>query len=143
MPHRTILLIDDDPDILHMYSLKFSLEKELRLLTANTPEIGLSLARQAGPDLILLDLILPKRGGLPRALNKEVGFGILEKLKKSADTKGIPVVILTNLDEHNRNNVERAKNLGALDYWVKANHQPADIVRMVKNILSDVNFDKE
>lgn len=136
MDNKTILLIDDDPDILHMYTLKFSFEKEIELVTASTPESGLELAKRLTPDLVLLDLILPKREGLPMTLNKEAGFRVLEQLKRHTQTVRIPVVVFTNLDEENQGNVERAKTLGALDYWVKARYSPSEIVTKVKAILS-------
>lgn len=63
------------------------------------------------------------------------GFHVLEELKKEDKTKDIPVVILTNLDEKTQGNVERAKELGAVDYWVKAHFQPAEIIEKVKVLL--------
>lgn len=130
-----ILLIDDDHSLIHMYTLKFSLDGTYELLTTDTPERGLEVAEQVMPDLILLDLILPKKSGLPESLNKEVGFQVLEKLKKNKITKNIPVVILTNLNERTQGNVERANKLGAVDYWVKAHYQPGEVVEKVKVIL--------
>lgn len=136
MDKKSILLIDDDPDILHMYTLKFSFEKGIDLVTASTPESGLELARRLTPDLVLLDLILPKREGLPVTLNKEAGFRVLEQLKKNNQTVNIPVVVFTNLDEENQGNVERTKVLGALDYWVKARFSPSEVLDKIKGILS-------
>ena len=130
-----ILLIDDDHSLIHMYTLKFSIDGTCELITTDTPERGLEVAEQVMPDLILLDLILPKKSGLPESLNKEVGFQVLEKLKKNKITKNIPVVILTNLDERTQGNVERANKLGAVDYWVKAHYQPGEVVEKVKVIL--------
>jgi len=130
-----ILLIDDDHSLMHMYTLKFSIDGTCELLTADTPERGLEVAKQVIPDLILLDLILPKKGGLPESLNKETGFQVLEELKNNKTTKNIPVVIFTNLDEKTPGNVKRAKGLDALDYWVKAHYQPAEIIEKVKELL--------
>ena len=61
---------------------------------------------------------------------------MLSKLKKNPATSAIPVVILTNLDEKMQWNVERAKELGAVDYWVKAMYSPAEVVERVKLILA-------
>ena len=60
---------------------------------------------------------------------------MLEQLKKSPATKDVPVVILTNLDEKMQGNVERAKEVGVTDYWVKAMNSPAEVVEKVKQLL--------
>lgn len=130
-----VLLIDDDHSLIHMYTLKFSLDNKCELLTADTPKRGLEIANEAQPDIILLDLVLPKSATSLTHLNREIGFHVLEELKKNEITKRIPVVILTNLDEKTQGNVERAKQLGALNYWVKAHYQPAEIVEKVKKFV--------
>jgi len=131
-----ILLIDDDRTLLDMYSLKFQLDGGCQLLTAETPGRGIELAEQIHPSLILLDLVLPKSEKSIEELNQETGFQVLEMLKKDPTTKSIPVIIFTNLDERNKDNVERAKKLGAMDYWIKARWQPSEVVQMVKAIVS-------
>lgn len=141
MTTPTVLLIDDDRQLLDMYKLKFSLDGACRLVTAETPEKGLEAAANEHPKLILLDLVLPKRQGLAPALNKEAGFSVLERLKENPATKDIPVVVFTNLDEENEGNVERAKALGAAEYWVKAKHQPGEVVEMVKSELRAISLE--
>ncbi len=131
----TVLLIDDDQRLLDMYAIKFSLDGSCLLLTAATPEEGFETARFSRPDIILLDLVLPKEEGLAPPLNKEAGFEVLAHLKADPPTKAIPVVIFTNLDESQRDNVDRAKALGARDYWVKAKLLPAQVVARVKAIV--------
>jgi CheY-like chemotaxis protein len=132
---KKVLLIDDDHALIHMYALKFRLEGTFELLTAYTPEKGVALAQEIKPDLILLDLVLPKSDHSFGHLNKEIGFQVLEDLKKEKKTKNIPVVILTNLDEKTQGNVERARKLGAVDYWVKAYFQPGEVIEKLKVIL--------
>ncbi len=66
---------------------------------------------------------------------EEVGFHVLEMLNATTATKAIPVIIFTNLDQTTKDNVERSKALGALDYWVKAHWQPSQVVEMVKKIV--------
>lgn len=106
------------------------------MATAETPDQGLAAAAAERPALIPLDLVLPKRQGLAPTLNKEAGFSVLERLKQEPATKDIPVVVFTNLDEENEGDVERAKALGAVDYWVKAKHQPVEVVEMVRARLA-------
>lgn len=130
-----VLLIDDDQSLLDMYSLKFRIDGTCDLVTAANPQQGIRFAMKEHPDLILLDLVLPKIEESLGTLNQEVGFQLLERLKNDIGTKSIPVVIFTNLDEKTKNNVERALLLGAHDYWVKAHWLPADIVRKVKDLV--------
>lgn len=131
----TVLLIDDDRQLLDLYAMKFSLDESCLLLTAATPEEGLQSAALARPDLILLDLILPKKEGIAPDLDKEAGFAVLRRLTTDASTKDIPVVVFTNLDETRGENVARAKALGARDYWVKAKLLPAEVLARVKTII--------
>jgi CheY-like chemotaxis protein len=131
----TVLLIDDDQSLVDMYKLKFEQKPDLRFITATVPGEGLKLAKSEKPDLILLDLVLPKQGGLPGSINKEVGFYLLGVLKSGQATSHIPVVIFTNLDDRDPENTDRAKSLGADDYWVKAHYQPKDIMAKVMKIV--------
>lgn len=118
----TILLIEDEEMISSMYKTKFTMEK-LDLVTAADGETGLKLAKERKPDIVLLDIILPKIDG----------FQVLRELKADPDLKAVPVVLLTNLGQES--DIEKGKKLGADDYFVKANHTPADIVAKVKTVL--------
>jgi CheY-like chemotaxis protein len=88
-------------------------------------EIALKLVKSEKPDLILLDIILPKKNGLE----------VLEELRKDENTKDIPVIILTNLE--NIGEVERAIELGATTYLVKANYSLDEVIEKVKKALED------
>ncbi len=136
----TVLLIDDDKPLLDLYAMKFSLDGSCLLLAALTPEEGFRTAALARPDLILLDLVLPKKEGLAPTLNKEAGFDVLRRLKTDPSTQAIPVVIFTNLDESQRDNVDRATALGASEYWVKAKLLPGEVVARVKAIVGDTEL---
>ncbi len=76
------------------------------------------------PEIILLDLILPG----------EDGFSILEKIKKNKDTSSTPVIILSNLGQ--QEDVDRAMELGAIDFMVKANFTLDEIIDKVTKILN-------
>ena len=86
-------------------------------------EVGLKLAKSGKPDLILLDLILPKIDG----------FEVLKKIKPDPETKDIPVIVLTNLEESE--DVQRAIDLGAKNYLVKANYSLREVVEKIKKAL--------
>lgn len=106
--NKTILLVDDDPLIIRMYQNKLKNEGyEVR--TAFNGEEALTDIRKQRPDIILLDVMMPKLNGVET----------LKELKKDPRTSEIPIIILTNLGDQ-QEDVENAKQLGALDYLVKS-----------------------
>jgi CheY-like chemotaxis protein len=107
MKNACILLIEDDKFL--RKACEVSLKKRgLTVITAMDGEEGLHQARTGNPDLILLDMLMPKLSGMET----------LEELKKDERTRGIPVVILSNSSIDSR--VQKAKALGAVGYLVKA-----------------------
>ncbi len=119
---QKILLIEDEEMLLKMYSLKFSKEG-FKIIQAKDGEEGLKLIKTEKPTLILLDIILPKLDG----------FTVLKELKKEEMTKNIPVILLTNLGQNE--DVKRGLSLGAVDYLIKADLTPTQVVEKVKKIL--------
>lgn len=117
-----ILLVDDDKLMVKMYQGKFE-DDGYVIDIATDGEQGLLKALEFKPDLILLDIMMPKVDGLE----------MLKKLKERDETKNIPVILLTNVGGE-----EDAKNglsLGAVAYLVKAHYDVKDIVKKVKEIL--------
>jgi len=93
------------------------------MISAMDGDEGLKLAGAEKPDLILLDLILPKING----------FDALEQLKDNLSTKDIPVIVLTNLE--GTGDVEKALELGATTYLVKANYTLEEVLQKIKQAL--------
>jgi len=119
---KTILFIEDEPAL--QKTVGQFLEKEgYQIKSALDGEIGLALAKKLKPDLILLDLILPKKDG----------FEVLKELKKDETTKNILVIILTNLE--GGTDVEKALSLGATTYLVKANYELEEVVKKIKQTM--------
>ncbi len=117
-----ILIIDDEEPILNMYKESLS---QHQVLTAKNGQEGLDMAEKEAPDLILLDIIMPEVNGLD----------VLAKLKGNKDTAFLPIVILTNLPEEASK--EKATQLGATDYLVKAENEPDKLAEKVKEILGE------
>lgn len=113
-----ILLVEDDSFLAGMYVTKLTLEG-LSVELATDGAKGLKMAQEMKPDIILLDIILPKMSG----------FEVLKKLKDSADTKDIPVLLLTNLGQ--KEDVEKGLKLGAADYLIKAHFLPDEVVSKI------------
>jgi DNA-binding response OmpR family regulator len=119
-----VLIVEDDHFLLSMYATKFEKE-DFQVLSAEDGEKGLRLATQEGPDIILLDIILPKMDG----------FEVLKKLKSQKETKDTPVLLLTNLSQ--QDDSKKGLSLGADDYLVKAHFMPSEVVEKVKKYLGD------
>ncbi len=120
-----ILIVEDDKFLRELISKKLTNEN-YQTVAAETGEIGLKMAQEEKPGLILLDLILP---GID-------GFGVLTKLKDDPSTASIAVIILSNLGQ--REDIERGLKLGAADYLVKAHFTPNEIIGKIKNVLGEV-----
>lgn len=118
---KKILFIEDEPDLQRTMGAALD-NAGFLVLKALDGELGLKLAQKEKPDLILLDLILPKMDG----------FEILNTLKKDTATKNIPVVVLTNLE--GSFDVEKALRLGATTYLVKANYDLTEVIAYIKRI---------
>lgn len=117
-----ILIIDDEEPILKMY--KEALSKH-QVLTAKNGQEGLEIAEKESPDLILLDIIMPEINGLD----------VLDRMKENSDISAIPVVVLTNLPEEASK--EKANQLGATDYLVKAENEPDVLAEKVDKLVGE------
>jgi CheY-like chemotaxis protein len=119
-----VLFVEDDPTVAQMYRLKLELDG-YQVVMAKDGEEGLELAARLKPDLIFLDIRLPKMGGLD----------VLEQLRRATDTRNTPVVILSNYGE--RELVERGLKLGALEYLIKSQTTPARLSSGVEGWLKE------
>ncbi|MFH0923406.1 MAG: response regulator [Candidatus Falkowbacteria bacterium] len=117
-----ILIIEDDSFLLSMYATKFSLEN-FEVIAAEDGEKGLKSAFKELPDIILLDIFLPKKDG----------FDVLKELKDNESTKKIPVILLTNLSQ--KSEIEQGLSMGAEDYLIKAHFMPSEVVGKIKKVL--------
>lgn len=114
-----ILVIEDDEFLSGMYITKFTKEG-FDVVFSESGEGGIKKAKTEKPDLILLDILLPKMNG----------FDVLKRLKEDGSTALIPVIILTNLSQES--DIKKGYELGAIDYLVKVYNIPSDVVSKVK-----------
>lgn len=117
-----VLIVDDDPFILDMYSLKFR-ENGFEVATETSGKKIISEIQRARPDIILLDIVMPSIDG----------FEILKQIKTDPAVKHIPIIMLTNLGQ--KEDIERGMKLGAADYIIKAHFTPSEIVEKIKDFL--------
>lgn len=119
---KKILFIEDESALQKTFG--DILRKEgYEMISALDGEIGLKLAQSQNPDLILLDLILPRVDGIE----------VLEKLRKNEKTKDIPVIVLTHLEDLEK--VQKAMELGAKAYLVKAEYSLEEVIKKVKETI--------
>jgi len=121
MPKK-ILIVEDDKFLRELIVKKLSNEG-YEVAEAADGEQGLQQIKEAAPELVLLDLILP---GID-------GFEVLAQKREDPFIARIPVVILSNLGQ--KEDVDKGLNLGAIDYLIKAHFTPGEIVEKVRSIL--------
>ena len=121
---KTVLLVDDDLTLREMYEERLKAEGFIIIQATNGQE-ALDKAKQAKPNVILLDIMMPKING----------FDVLRQLKADELLKEIPVIILTALIQ----DVDRVqgKKLGAADYIVKSETMPGEVIAKIKNAIGE------
>lgn len=116
------MVVEDERDL--RFFLKIALTQSgFEVKEAIDAEEALEKVKEEKPDLILLDVILPKKSG----------FDFLIEIKKQPEFESIPVIIVSNLGQ--REEIQRGLELGAEDYIVKANFTLDEIVKKVKDVL--------
>ena len=119
---KLILLVEDDIFLSGMYKTKLELE-EYKVVVAEDGEKGFALIKRYKPNLVLLDIVLPKMSG----------FEVLKRMKKNRELSMIPVILLTNLSQ--KEDVQKGVVLGVDDYLIKAHYMPFEVVTKIKKFL--------
>lgn len=115
---KKVLLIEDEEIITDL--LKRKLAKEgYQVDVASDGEEGLEKLKKNRPDLVLLDIVMPKLGG----------FEVMEKIRKDKKLDGMPIIIISNSGQPVE--LDRAKELGASDWLVKAQFDPQEVIDKV------------
>jgi DNA-binding response OmpR family regulator len=119
---KHIVLVEDDEFLAELYATKLNMDGYEISLAADG-EKGLKLIKEKKPDLVLLDIILPKMDG----------FEVLRQMKEDSEVKDTPVILLTNLSQ--KDEVKKGLDMGAHDYLIKAHFMPSEVVKKIKNII--------
>lgn len=123
MPKK-ILFIEDE-SVLQKTIGEILTQEGYEVISALDGELGLKLAEEKTPDLILLDLILPKMNG----------FEVLKSIKSKDEIKDIPVIVLTNLE--GMENIDKVISFGAKTYLVKTQYSLEEVLEKVKKALNE------
>jgi len=119
---KKIILVEDDKFLSEMYVVKLT-ESGFEVDVAADGEEGLNKIKEQKPDLVLLDIVLPKMDG----------FEVLRNIKNEPGLKNVSVIALTNLGQ--KEEVEKGLKLGADDYIIKAHFTPTEVVAKAKKVL--------
>lgn len=123
MDKKIKVMVVEDEEIL-LTALSEELKQEgFEVVGAKDGVEGVEKSVSEKPDMILLDLVMPRLDGI----------GALTQIKENPETKDIPVVILTNLSDYDK--ISDALSLGAMDYLVKANYRLEELVNKIKVVL--------
>jgi len=116
---KKILLIEDEEIMIGLLQKKLAAEG-YEVSVAKDGQEGLIKMREAKPDLVLLDIIMPKMGG----------FEVMEEMQKDEELGKIPVIIISNSGQPVE--IDRAQELGAKDWLIKTEFDPQEVINKVK-----------
>lgn len=119
---KKILIVEDDKFLRKIYKNKLEAEG-YEIIEATEGEEGLHKVTNDKPDLVILDLMLPRKDG----------FDVLSEIKSDAETKNIPVIIMTVLGQ--KSDIKRGQDLGAADYLIKGQTDLNQMLEIVKKYL--------
>lgn len=122
-PKKYILVAEDDKFYANIYRTKLTKEGYEVVVVGDGAQ-AMKLARQKKPDLILLDIVMPVKDG----------FETLKELKADANLKSVKVIVLSNLGQEE--DIKKAKELGAVDYIVKANVSIGQMMSKIKSFIT-------
>ncbi len=117
-----VLLVDDDSALRKLYTIELS-GRQYTVTEAVDGQDGVDKAKSEKPDLILMDIMMPKLDGI----------AALSKMKADPEVKAIPVIMLTNFGQESL--VQQAFALGAVDYLLKYKVTPAEMAEKVTQVL--------
>lgn len=118
---KKILIAEDDKFLAKAYNVKFT-KAGFEVLSVYDGNEALKGISTFGPDLVLLDLMMPEKDG----------FGVLEELKKQNNPKKIPIIITSNLSQ--KEDKDRCFQLGASDYVVKSDISLDELIKKVNSL---------
>lgn len=116
---KKVLIVEDDKFIAEVYVTKLNREG-FDVILAGDGEDALAKIKRERPDMVLLDILMPKMDGME----------MMEKLSQDDELKNIKVIFLTNANE--KDFVDKALEAGAVDYLVKSNYTPDEVVKKIR-----------
>ena len=120
---KKILLVEDEKVLAEMYVDKFK-EAGFGIVAVCSAEEGIEAVKKEKPDLVVLDILLPKQNGIK----------FLAQMRKESEISSIPVVAFSNYDDPETK--KQAFRLGVKDYLIKTNYTPEEVIERIKGYLN-------
>ncbi len=121
--NKEILMVEDDNFLKEIFAKQLVSNTDYKFVGVNNAEEAFKYMEDNTPNIIILDLVLPRING----------YEILEKIRSNPRTKDVPVIIFSNLYE--KKDIERASELGIVDFMIKSNNSIEELIDRVKSIL--------
>ena len=121
--NKKIIIIEDEKSLLKALRIELA-DSNLEILSALDGESGLALVKREKPDLVLLDILMPRMDG----------YEVLKFLKTNKSTKNIPVIVLTNLGQEEEK--KRCLDLGAQSFYIKASVRLDELAKKINQALA-------
>ncbi|MBD3208043.1 MAG: response regulator [Candidatus Nealsonbacteria bacterium] len=121
---KKVLLVEDEKIMINLLEKKLS-QEGYDVSVATNGEDGLKQVKEMKPDVVLLDIIMPKMGG----------FEVMEKMNDDSELAKIPVIIISNSGQPVE--LGKAKELGAKDWLIKTEFDPQEVIRKVKKQIGE------
>jgi DNA-binding response OmpR family regulator len=119
---KSVLIIEDDIHISKVYEIQIKKEGFLAII-ARDGEEAIRILENETPDLIILDLMIPKKDG----------FAVLQEIRKNSKFSELPVLVISNLGQ--KSDEIRAMDLGATEYLIKIDHPIQELINKIKSYL--------
>lgn len=121
--NKEILMVEDDNFLREIFAKQLVSNTDYKFVGVSNAEEAFKYMEDNTPNIIILDLVLPRING----------YEILEKIRSNPRTKDVPVIIFSNLYE--KKDIERASELGIVDFMIKSNNSIEELIDRVKSIL--------
>lgn len=119
---KKITIIEDEELILDLLQKKL-IQEGYDVSVAHNGEDGINVLKEMKPDLVLLDIIMPKKSG----------FQVMEEMGKDSELKKIPIIVISNSGQPVE--LDKAQKLGARDWLIKTDFDPREVVEKVIKLI--------
>ena len=116
---KKILIIEDEELMYNLLERKLTADG-YKITVAKDGIEGMEMMKKEKPDLILLDIVMPKKNG----------FEVMEEMQKEKELRGIPIIVISNSGQPVE--IDKARELGAKDWLIKTEFDPQEVIKKVR-----------